>query len=132
MMVNITDTFTRMYGRPPTQSEIALMMEMKAKQDAYRNRVQQPDLDAFDKHKNGKRDATRYGNLKINKSKERQTASVPPIIIQINKMLWYKLTAEQVADVLNKDVEKINEHVKKYNLPRQGLQAIEYKRGPRK
>ena len=32
-MVNIVDTFTRLYKRPPTQEELAAMMRLKAEQE---------------------------------------------------------------------------------------------------
>ena len=37
-MVNICDTFTRMYGRAPSEAELGAMLKMKADIDALKNK----------------------------------------------------------------------------------------------
>lgn len=38
-MVNMTESFTKLYGRPPTEQEIATMWKMKREQEGYRKEV---------------------------------------------------------------------------------------------
>jgi hypothetical protein len=127
-MVNITDTFTKLYGRKPTPSEVQKMMQMKAKQDAHRNEAIKPKIDMIEKTQVGKENAIRYSKPKPIK----ETLQVAPKIIQINKLIWYKLTNEQIADVLLSPVENIEMLIKKFKLPRKGLVPQTYKTGARK
>jgi len=127
-MVNITDTFTKLYGRKPTPSEIQKMMQMKAKEDAFRNEAIKPKIDMIEKTQVGKENAIRYNEPKAIK----ETFKVAPKIIQINKLIWYKLTNEQIADVLLSPVENIEMLIKKFKLPRKGLVPQTYNKGARK
>jgi len=127
-MVNITDTFTKLYGRPPTPSEVQKMMQMKAEQDAFRNEAIKPKVNMIEKTQVGKENAIRYNKPKPIK----ETLQVAPKIIQINKLIWYKLTNEQIADVLLSPVENIEMLIKKFKLPRKGLVPQTYNKGARK
>lgn len=125
-MVNIVDAFRKLENRDPTQAELARMMQLKAEQDARRNRTIKPKENMIEKTKTGKENATRYA--KANPRPRKPSIAVTQQIIQINKMIWYKLTHEQIADVLNTTTEKVMENVKKYNLPREGLEPIRYRK----
>ena len=127
-MVNITDTFTKLYGRRPTPSEVQKMMRMKAEQDAFRNEAIKPKVNMIEKTQVGKENAIRYSNPKPIK----ENLQVAPKIIQINKLIWYKLTNEQIADVLLSPVENIEMLIKKFKLPRKGLVPQTYNKGARK
>lgn len=127
-MVNITDTFTKLYGRPPTPSEVQKMMQMKAEQDAFRNEAIKPKVNMIEKTQVGKENAIRYSKPKPIK----ENLQVAPKIIQINKLIWYKLTNEQIADVLLSPVENIEMLIKKFKLPRKGLVPQTYNKGARK
>lgn len=125
-MVNIVDAFRKLENRDPTPNELIRMMEMKAEQDARRNKAIKPKENMIDKSKTGKEGVVEY--LKRNPKPRKTSISVTQQIIQINKMIWYKLTHEQIADVLNITTEKVVENVKKYNLPREGLEPIKYRK----
>lgn len=125
-MVNIVDAFRKLENRDPTPNELIRMMEMKAEQDARRNIAIKPKENMIEKTKTGKENATRYA--KANPRPRKTSIAVTQQIIQINKMIWYKLTHEQIADVLNTTTEKVVENVKKYNLPREGLEPIKYRK----
>ena len=129
-MVNIVDAFRKLENRDPTQAELARMMEMKAEMDAIKNKVIKPKENMIEKAKTGKQNATKYA--RENQKGHKKEISVSPRIIQINKMIWYKLTNEQIADILNIAVDDVKATIKKYNLPREGLKLIEYKTGARK
>jgi hypothetical protein len=129
-MVNLVDAFTKEFGKPPTQEQLAKMMELKAEIDAYKNKAIKPKENMIEKSKTGKANATEYA--RENPKGHKKEISVSPRIIQINKMIWYKLSNEQIADVLNVDVGYITNTIKKYHLPRHGLKQIEYRTGARK
>ncbi len=125
-MVNIVDAFRKLENRDPTPNELIRMMEMKAEQDARRNKSIKPKEDMIEKAKTGKEGVVQY--LKRNPKPRKSSIAVTQQIIQINKMIWYKLTHEQIADILNTTTEKVMENVKKYNLPRDGLEPIKYRK----
>jgi len=125
-MVNIVDAFRELENRDPTQAEIIRMMQLKAEQDARKNRAIKPKENMIEKAKTGKENATRYA--KKNPRPRKASIAVTQQIIQINKMIWYKLTHEQIADVLNTTTEKVMKNVQKYNLPREGLEQIRYRK----
>jgi len=125
-MVNIVDAFRKLENRDPTQAELARMMQLKAEQDARKNRAIKPKENMIEKTKTGKENATRYA--KKNPRPRKASIAVTQQIIQINKMIWYKLTHEQIADVLNTTTEKVMKNVQKYNLPREGLEQIRYRK----
>ena len=125
-MVNIVDAFRKLENRDPTEAELIRMMQMKAEQDARRNKAIKPTENMFDKTKTGKEGVVEY--LKRNPKPRKPSIAVTQQIIQINKMIWYKLTHEQIADVLNITTEKVVENINKYGLPRKGLEPIKYRK----
>jgi len=129
-MVNIVDAFRKLENRDPTQAELIRMMEMKAEIDALKNKSIKPKENMIDKTRIGKENAARYA--RENQKGHKKEISVSPRIIQINKMIWYNLTNEQIADILNIGTDDVKATIKKYNLPRKGLKLIEYKTGARK
>jgi hypothetical protein len=38
-MVNLTESFTKLYGRPPTESEVASMWKMKREQEGFKKQL---------------------------------------------------------------------------------------------
>ena len=127
-MVNIVDAFRKLENRDPTQAELARMMEMKAEMDALKNKSIKPKENLIEKTRIGKENAIKYHKPKPIK----ETLQVAPKIIQINKLIWYKLTNEQIADVLLSPVENIEMLIKKFKLPRKGLVPQTYNKGARK
>ena len=127
-MVNLTESFTKLVGRAPTERELAKMMRIKAEQDARKNNMIKPKVNMIEKTQVGKENAIRYSKPKQIK----ETLQVAPKIIQINKLIWYKLTTEQIADVLLSPVENIEMLIKKFKLPRKGLVPQTYNKGARK
>ena len=109
-MVNITDTFTRLYGRPPTPTEIGAMMKLKLKQEALQN----PRL-----------------RERIIIEPEEETPKVEKVKregITCNKRAWATnclikdgYTKEQIANILCITVEQLEYNSSRYNLPRDDL-----------
>ena len=115
-MVNICDTFTRMYGRAPTEAEIASMMKMKCEIDAYKNRAITPregDL----VHSKKAQERAKISAAKRNNG----SVAVPQRTCTINKLIMFGLSTGQIADALFMKFEAVESDIEKYKLPRQNL-----------
>lgn len=134
-MVNLTESFTKLYGRAPTETEIATMMQMKAEQDARKNNMIKPKVDtaALSKrsHENnigkvGKlvirepRTPTNAGRPETNKYRWPYRASQKAI--QINKMVKDNITVERIAYYLNVSDHYVIAEIKKWDLPQEKVQ----------
>lgn len=114
-MVNLIDNFTKLYNRPPTQSEVVKMMEMQAEQDAFRNK----------KNTALKREVVKaQPDAKPKRTRVRK--KVAPKVLRINKMMFYGLTIEQIADVLEAKISNIEWNIKRHELPSEHLALIDY------
>ena len=116
-MVNICDTFTRMYGRAPTEAEIASMMKMKADIDAFKNKAITPregDL----VHSKKAQERAKISAARRNKN---SSVAVPQRTCTINKLIMFGLSTGQIADALFMKFEAVESDIEKYKLPRQNL-----------
>jgi len=116
-MVNICDTFTRMYGRAPTEAEIASMMKMKADIDAFKNKAITPregDL----VHSKKAQERAKISAARRNKN---GSVAVPQRTCTINKLIMFGLSTGQIADALFMKFEAVESDIEKYKLPRQNL-----------
>ena len=116
-MVNICDTFTRMYGRKPSASELALMMRMKAEQDAFKNTAMRPKLGAI-----GLSGPSQERSKAAAAKRHPHGARViPQRACIINNLLALGLLVDEIAEALYLDEEKIKDDIAKFKLPRRGL-----------
>jgi hypothetical protein len=109
-MVNITDTFTRLYGRPPTPTEIGAMMKLKLKQEALQN----PRL-----------------RERVVLEPEEETPKVPEVKSEgkkcnirewaINCLMQDGYTKEQISHILCITIAQINYNTERQSLPRNDL-----------
>ena len=116
-MVNICDTFTRMYGRAPTEAEIASMMKMKADIDAFKNKSITPregDL----VHSKKAQERAKISAARRNKN---GSVAVPQRTCTINKLIMFGLSTDQIADALFMKFEAVESDIEKYKLPRQNI-----------
>jgi hypothetical protein len=102
-MVNVTDTFTKMYGRPPTQTEVGAMMKLKAEQELLK-RLRQPPPEPV------KKPAPKREGITCNK---RAWAT--------NCLMKDGYTKEQIAHILCITMEQLEYNASRYNLPRDDL-----------
>ena len=116
-MVNICDTFTRMYGRAPTEAEIASMMKMKADIDAFKNKAITPrEGDLVHSKK-----AQERAKISAAKRDKNGSVAVPQRTCTINKLIMFGLSTGQIADALFMNFEAVERDIEKYKLPRQNL-----------
>ena len=100
-MVNILDSFTKLYKRPPTESEIARMLEMTRKQEGWRNKQDEPKT------------PTKINDQ--NEYKWPKRASVRAK--QVNRMLNDEITIERIAHYLDVNVSQVMSDIRAWDLP---------------
>jgi DNA-binding CsgD family transcriptional regulator len=106
------DNFRKAFDREPTQDEIAMMMVLKArKQEKQINTSNTGNL--MSRSKISQDIAIARANKAL-KDKVKCT----PRGIQVNKMLNYGLTAEQIMDVLQLNEVQVSATIERFKLPR--------------
>ena len=106
------DNFRKAFDREPTQDEIAMMMVLKArKQEKQINTSNTGNLMQRSKIS---QDIALARASRALKDKVKCT----PRGIQVNKMLNYGLTAEQIMDVLQLSEVQVSATVERFKLPR--------------
>ena len=106
------DNFRKAFEREPTQDEIAMMMKLKAlKQERQINTSNTGNL--MDRSKISQELAIARANRTL-----QNKVKCTPRGIQINKMLNYGLTAEQIMDVLQLNEVQVSATVERFKLPR--------------
>ena len=119
-MVNLTESFTKLYGRPPTESEVAAMWQMKREQEGY-----------------NKAKAMKASEVAPQKRKqEPRTPKAPPrdysyrwphrasqIAQRINRMLNIQMTVKDIAFIEGASENMILAEINKWTLPRQNTEV---------
>jgi hypothetical protein len=100
-MVNVTDTFTKMYGRPPTQTELGAMMKLQANPEYVRKLLQPEPV---------KKPAPKPAGKKVN---IRAWA--------INCLMQDGYTKEQISNILCITITQIDYNIERQSLPRDDL-----------
>jgi hypothetical protein len=109
-MVNITDTFTRLYGRPPTPTEIGAMMKLKLKQEVLQNPRLRERIIIEPEEETPKVEKVKREGITCNK---RAWAT--------NYLIKDGYTKEQIAHILCITMEQLEYNANRYNLPRDDL-----------
>lgn len=105
-MVNVVESFTRLYKRAPTEKEVETMLRMKEEQDARK------EIAA----KTAPKDRTR---TRI--PAERKTPNITKRAVTINKLLLYGLDQDQIADALGLTQPQVKIEVNLHKLPKEDL-----------
>jgi DNA-binding CsgD family transcriptional regulator len=106
------DNFRKAFDREPNEADIAMMMKLKAlKQERQINTSNTGNL--MSRSKISQDIAIARANKAL-KDKVKCT----PRGIQINKMLNYGLTAEQIMDVLQLNEVQVSATIERFKLPR--------------
>ncbi len=106
------DNFRKAFERDPTQDEIAMMMKLKAlKQERQINTSNTGNL--MQRSKISQELAIARANKTL-----KNKVNCTPRGIQINKMLNYGLTAEQIMDVLQLTDVQVSATIERFKLPR--------------
>ena len=106
------DNFRKAFERDPTQDEIAMMMVLKArKQEKQINTSNTGNL--MQRSKISQEIALARANRELSNK-----VKCTPRGIQINKMLNYGLTPEQIMDVLQLTEVQVSATIERFKLPR--------------
>ena len=111
-MVNIVDSFTKLYNRPPTHSELATMMEMKREQEGWRKKKDEPkEVIRVREPKTPTTINDRHGYRWPKRASIRAK--------QINRMLKDGITIERMAHYLDVKESQVMSDIKTWDLPQE-------------
>ena len=111
-MVNLTESFTKLYGRRPTESEIATMMEMKREQEGWkRHKVEQQVQKRI-------REPRMPRAVRTNEPKYRWPKRATQLALRINRALLRQVTIENIAFIEDVSQSRIMQEIRQWDLPR--------------
>ena len=113
-MVQVFDSFIKMYGRAPTEDEIVKMMKLKAEMEKKVNpHMQRPHINTITAHTHGKRGgAPKTGR----KNKLTEPAKI------VNRMIKKGMTMRDIGAILGKSHQAVSEMKRRYGLPREDVE----------
>ena len=117
MMVKIVDTFTRLYGRAPSEKEIGAMMKLKADQEAYKNAKLRPTTDVMQTSKISKE----RSKISAAKRSLKERIEISKRGWAINCLLNAGVGKETIADALCITVGNVEYNMERYKLPRKNV-----------
>lgn len=115
-MVNLTESFTKLYGRPPTESEVATMWQMKREQEGFKKaKAMEASQVAPEKRKQ----EPRMPKMPVRDYNYRWPHRASQIAQRINRMLNIQMTVKDIAFVEGASEHLIMVEIEKWTLPRQ-------------
>ena len=119
-MVNITETFTKMYGRAPTQSEVAAMWQMKREQEGYRKAK---GMEASQVVPEKRKQEPRTPKMPPREYNYRWPHRASQIAQRINRMLHIQMTVKDIAFIEGATENMIMSEINKWTLPRENTEV---------
>lgn len=119
-MVNITETFTKMYGRAPTQSEVATMWQMKREQEGYKK---MKAMQASEVAPQKRKQEPRTPKMPARDYNYRWPHRASQIAQRINRMLHIQMTIKDIAFVEGASEHLIMVEIEKWTLPRENTEV---------
>jgi transcriptional regulator with GAF, ATPase, and Fis domain len=116
-MVRIVDSFTRLYGRQPTEKEIGEMMRLQAEQDALKNPALRPSINVM----NVSKISQERSQISAAKRPLKDKINVNIRGWMINCLLHEGYEKKKIGHILALDMDQIEYTMKRYNLPRDDL-----------
>ena len=113
-MVQVFDSFVKLYGRAPTEDEIVKMMKLKAEMEKKVNpHMQRPHINTITAYTHGKRGgAPKTGR----KNKLTEPAKI------VNRMIKKGMTMRDIGAILGKSHQAVSEMKRRYGLPREDVE----------
>jgi transcriptional regulator with GAF, ATPase, and Fis domain len=113
-MVNIVDSFTRLYKRLPTEAELGAMLKMQADRDAQKNPKLRPAVNVMEVSKvSSERSKIAAANRPL---KNKIYINIRGWMI--NCLMHEGYDKEKIAHILALDTNQIDYNIKRYCLPR--------------
>jgi len=113
-MVNMTESFTKLYGRPPTETEIATMWKMKREQEGYRKEVLKEKTKASKIKLREPKAPT-----KINDYNYRWPKRASQFAQRVNRMLCIQVMIKDIAYIEGVSENVVMAQIEKWKLPRE-------------
>ena len=116
-MVNLTESFTKLYGRRPTEKELATMWQMKREQEGFRKQ-QLKEIKEKAKEPKPKRLREPRPPTKIAVSKEKFPYRASRDAKCINRLMLLGLQIKEISYALGQTENYVMAQVEKWQLPR--------------
>jgi hypothetical protein len=114
-MVNLTQTFTKIYGRLPTEAEIATMMQMKREQEGWKK---SKDMIQPETPQKRLREPKQPTGVNTNDRQYRWPKRATQIALRINRALLRQTTIENIAFIEDVTQSRIMQEIRKWDLPK--------------
>jgi hypothetical protein len=114
-MVNMTESFTKLYGRPPTETEIATMMQLKREQEGWKNHKTSSPSEKPQKRVREPKPPT---GINTNDRQYRWPKRATQIALRINRALLRQTTIENIAFIEDVTQSRIMQEIRKWDLPK--------------
>jgi len=115
-MVNLTESFTKLYGRRPTEAEIATMWQMKREQENWKKEVVKKKTAAEPVVKKPKEPRT---PKKINEYAYKWPKRASQLAQRVNRMLCIQMTINDISYVEGVSENAVMAQIEKWQLPRE-------------
>ena len=116
-MVNLTDSFTKLYGRRPTEAEIATMWKMKREQENWRkSEIKKKTAATLEVKPKAREPRT---PKKINEYVYKWPKRASQLAQRVNRMLCIQMTINDIAYVEGASENVIMSQIEKWGLPRE-------------
>lgn len=113
-MVNVTESFTKLYGRPPTEQEVATMWKMKREQEGYRKEV------IKEKTKAPRiRTKPREPQRPVNEYQYKWPNRASKFAQRVNRMLFIQVMIKDIAYIEGVTENVVKAEINKWRLPRE-------------
>jgi hypothetical protein len=113
-MVNLTESFTKLYGRRPTEEEVASMWQMKREQEGFRKQ----QLKEKTKEPKPKRLREPKPPTKVSVSREKFPYRASRDAKCINRLLILGLQIKEISYALGHNENFVMAQIEKWQLPR--------------
>ena len=116
-MVNLTESFTKLYGRRPTEEEIGTMWQMKREQEKWKKEVVKKKTAAEPVAQKKPREPRTPKKVSEYAYKWPKRAS--QLAQRVNRMLCIQMTIDDIAYVEGVSENAVMAQIKKWQLPRE-------------
>lgn len=119
-MVNLTESFTKLYGRPPTESEVATMWQMKREQEGYNKAKAMKASEAPAERRKREPRTPKTPPRDYNYRWPRRASQIAQ---RINRMLNIQMPIKDIAFIEGASENMIMAEITKWTLPRENTEV---------
>ena len=112
-MVNITESFTKLYGRPPSEIELATMWQMKREQEGFKKQLSKEKTCGIKRT----REPVTPKALPKDTDTRRWPYRATKMAKMINRMLIVQVRIDDIAYILGVTDNVVMSEIEKWKLP---------------